>query len=373
MTADVKPDADAALPPRRVRIAVNGVLLPLALVATWYTGVRPLLGLVAARQWTQTECEILSSADESRTSRDSSGKQSTSHKLVIHYRYHHAGREHNVDDIDFYGGFAFRDSVRRDFLTRFPADSVVPCYFDPDDPGEAVLDRGFRSAYLLGLIPALLSLMFWSGLRHALWPPLEPTPAAPAPAPAPVPTTGALTLTPDFPPRRRLAVAAFTTGTFLAVTAPMFGPTSFPFVAAALGGLGWIGYQLLALANPVPRLIISRPTLAVGDSFELTWHIDGATDRLRNLRITLECSEWQRVQSGNKSQVHVTTLSTQPIHGDAVLASGTTTVTIAPNALATGANGRNIEWVLHVVGQIDRSPDLDEAFKITVLRAAPQS
>jgi hypothetical protein len=194
-------------------------------------------------------------------------------------------------------------------------------------------------------------------------------------SPSSIATSGPVALASSYPPRRRLAVAAVSSGLFLAVTAAFMGPArliGLPLGLATLGALGWVGYQLLALANPVPRLTVSATTVATGDTFELSWRLEGAVSRLRNLRISLECSEWTSVQSGNKRRTHVKQLAAHRIHGDAVVASGDATVAIPADALATGAHGRNIEWALHVVGEIERWPDLDDSFAITVL-AAPRS
>ncbi|MDC0666484.1 DUF3592 domain-containing protein [Nannocystis radixulma] len=144
------------------------MLLLLSLVAAWYSLVRPAWGMIAARGWVEHECEIVSSRIQSSYTRNSSGKSSLSESLAIVYRYEYAGRIHVVDDVDFYGGLAIRDAVRDDILARFPEDTTQPCYLDPADPGECVLDRGFRTIYLLGLIPLLMVLLFANGLRRAI-------------------------------------------------------------------------------------------------------------------------------------------------------------------------------------------------------------
>src|SRR5688572_17782185 len=101
-------------------IVACSLILLMSLVAAWFSFVRPVSGMISARGWVEHECEITTSKVERNYNRNSSGKGTISESLTVVYRYVYAGRVHVADDVDFYGGFAFRDSVRADIIARFP-------------------------------------------------------------------------------------------------------------------------------------------------------------------------------------------------------------------------------------------------------------
>jgi len=366
MTATAQLGSNVApLPPRGLRIGFFLMFLVPSLIATWYVLAVPLWGLATSHQWEQIECEVLQSTTQ--TSRGTDGK-TTSPTLKITYRYEYAGRIHVVDDIDFFGGFAVREAVILDFLDRFPTNIHRPCFVNPSDPTQCVLDRDFRAAYLLGLIPLLFCLVLCGALRHILWPPAEP---------APVASSGVTTLAPLLSPRQRVAVAFFVSAFILGIMAAVSGAGAllgFPLIFATLAGIGWVGYQLLALANPVPHITVSTTSVALGDRFELTWRIDGNTRRLRNLRISLECDEFITTTTKGSRRTRVERRVTVPIHGDTIALTGTATVQIPDDAPTSYRSSNHHQlWRLRFRGDIPRWPDLSEQYEITVLSAAPQS
>jgi len=57
---------------------------------------------------------------------------------------------------------------RTEELNAWTVGAGVPCWYDPADPLDVVVLRGFGGAYLFALLPLPVFLLGVAGLRHAL-------------------------------------------------------------------------------------------------------------------------------------------------------------------------------------------------------------
>lgn len=90
-----------------------------------------------SRTWPWTHALVLESRIEEST--NSRGEEMCA--PAIRYRYRAGGKDHESDRIEWGGKAATSDRAwAQDYVTRFPEGARVKVHYDPDDPGEAVLD-----------------------------------------------------------------------------------------------------------------------------------------------------------------------------------------------------------------------------------------
>jgi hypothetical protein len=116
----------------------------------WFTALKPLVGIVRARSWRETTCEIVESWVESTR-----GGARTAYRWRARYQYELAGRAWTGDRTSFFEGFT-RSARRREKEVTMPAGARVPCFVDPEAPHESVLDRGPSWRLLWALLPLAL-------------------------------------------------------------------------------------------------------------------------------------------------------------------------------------------------------------------------
>jgi hypothetical protein len=131
-----------------------------------------------------------------------------------------------------------------------------------------------------------------------------------------------------------------------------------------------VPYQFLALANPRPTMTLSRGAVPVGGSFTIEWRLSGAAHRVRSLQLTLEGREEARYRRGTDTHTDTNVFhrSTLTEVGDSMgVARGSTSVRIPDDTMHTfTANNNKVVWTIKLKGAINRWPDLDESFDITV-------
>lgn len=284
-------------------------------------------------------------------------------------------------------------------VDRYPEGSRQTAYVHPNKPEYAVLDRGFRPTLLLGLIPLAMVIIGGVGLLRRIARPRHHVPPAWGEAP-PVPSTGK-DLKPGQPITRRgktglgalivvvlfgaiwnFAVSflvrevlkAWSTGNpgchgaFLTVFA-------IPFVAVGIGMIVAFFYCLLKLFNPRPIVAMSSGAIALGESMELAWRFTSRYDRIDRLRIILEGREEATYRRGtNTTTDREVFLSENLIDTTrwAEIRFGKTTIT-APIGAVPSFDGQHnkILYVVRIIGDIRRWPDVNEEFVFRVVHAPP--
>ncbi len=377
--------------------------------------VWPALQVVEARSWSAVPCEIVSSGVRSHSSDDG-----TTYSVEAVYRYEIDGREILGNRYRFMGGSSSGYDSKQAAVDRIPAGSTVTCWVNPDDPFDAVVERGFTADYLFGLVPGLFALVGLGGIVFVVWgarslrkeagrPSWAPAGAArdfvrlaagdggaataegwAAETAAELPA-GPLTLEPAMSRLGKLgcatAVALFWNGivsVFLwqLVTEWRAGrPDWFlavflvPFVLIGLLLLSGIPYGVLALLNPRPRVHLSRGAVPAGGSVQIDWSFRGAGSRIRRLKLSLEA-----VKVITETEVHSRGASvstrTEPLRTVEVLDRGaehplefgSVSLTLPADAPPTSEGaGESVRWKLKLHGEIAYWPDVAEEYEIRVL------
>lgn len=368
--------------------------------------VAPALRVVEARSWQAVPCVILSSGVRSHSSDDG-----VTYSIEALYRYEVNGREHRSNRYQFMGGSTGGYDAKSEIVARIPAGSETTCYVDPNDPFEAVVERGFTSDYLFGLVPLFFAVVGLGGMAIVVlgaravrkeagrpsWGASlsELRPAAPPTGSVGVETgSGPLVLEPAMGRVGKLGCAMGVALLWNGITAPFVwiiarsfregNPEWFvmvvvtPFVLIGLLLLLGIPYSILALVNPRPRARLSRSALRAGEPVQIDWAFTGSAGRIRRLRIWLESfkTTTETVTTNRSPSIRTRTepLGTVDILDRGrdrldALQSGTMTFTVPDDILPSseGEGDGATSWKLKLQGEIAFWPDVLEEYPIAVL------
>jgi len=361
-------------------LATSGLLLFAALTG-W-----PALQWFRAQFWNETPCTIMVSKIASGETNDA-----RLYRPNVRYAYEYDGIPYEGDRVAF---VPFGSADRGDILEivhRYPEGRSLSCYVNPGNPEEAILNREFRAMYWGGLwivVPVVSIVAFvvivrlirrrgrsLSGSGKKVTMSYDD----------PIPPAAALESTEGGPLKRLgiiLIFALFWNG-FIALFITLMindGPSGAmgwfmllfmtPFVLVGLFLVGLVVHGLLALFNPRPRLVLSPGAIRLGETGELTWEFNGATNRIRRLAIRLEAHESARYTRGTNTVTDTSVFerfelfdSTDPneIH------SGRAPIAIPEFTMHSfDAPDNKFIWQVIVEGDIARWPDIDEKYTVDV-------
>lgn len=355
----------------------------------------PAWRVVSSQGWTPIDCEILSSSVGSHA-----GENGGTYSIDVRYRYTFEGIEYTGDRYEFLGGSSSGYKSKQKVVDALPEGSLTTCYVDPDEPSESVLYRGFSWVYLFALLPLVFILVGGVGIAWVLdsnhraaagrggaigesadrfaevdsW----ATPVAPA---------GQVELEEALSPGGKLGcligVAIFWNGIVSVFVWALWSDwqsgagfngcmTIFliPFVLVGLALLVGIPYQLLAMANPRPHLVLSRASVPLGGSAQLEWSFRGSTGRLQDLRIWIEGSEKATYRRGTNSHTDTEVfaeIEVAEIEPGMRLASGSATLEIPSDTMHSFEAAHNkIVWTLKLTSSIAWWPDVITEFPFVV-------
>jgi hypothetical protein len=98
---------------------------------------------------------------------ESSGEDGPTYRPEFLIRYAADGKIHELWTYDAVAVYTGSRRSQQEILDQFAVGQQYRCWYDPDDPGRAVLVRGYSwLMYLFGLIPLLLLVFLLVGLRH---------------------------------------------------------------------------------------------------------------------------------------------------------------------------------------------------------------
>ena len=350
-----------------------------------FLSLLPIYRAIESRSWRATACDVLSSrvVHSDETSRPD-----------IQYRYHVDDRPYTGNRYNFVPG-SDNISDYQSVVDRYPPGYRFECYVDPADPTRAVISRELTFGYFFGLIffafftliPGGFIFVWFRALDH-VWE--KPTPAAASGSgerAAETSGSGPIELRPKTSPLGKLIGAILIClvwngivglFTFFEITGSMSGGGGRWFLAVFLLIFQVIGlalivnvpYQMLALANPRPTLTLSRESVPVGGAVTLEWRLSGAAHRVKSLRLTLEGREEARYRRGTDTRTDTNVFHRIPLserNDSTGVALGTTSLRIPDDTMHTfTADNNKIIWTIKMKGDIDRWPDIDESFDITV-------
>jgi hypothetical protein len=360
--------------------------------------LRPAFKILGARTWPAVPCVVLSSEVKSHS--DSDG---VTYSVNILYSYEFKGREFKANRYHFMGGSSSGYSGKKAIVARHAPGTKTICYVNPNEPTEAVLERGFTPDLWFGLIPLAFIAVGAGGLAFAL---RRRSPsalaggvvagrvsAASGSALGAVPAlqhTGAFDsglLKPKASPWAKLfgiiAIALFWNGIVSVFVKeavdswrsgrPEWLLTLFlvPFVLIGLGFLGGIFYCFLALFNPRPRLRATPGAVPLGGTLSVEWQVTGRTEVLRRLRVRLQGREEAKYRRGTSTCTDTSLfadLELADITTHQEMRSGYRTVTVPAHLMHSFASDNNrVVWSISLHGEIPRWPDVKEEFPVTVL------
>lgn len=379
--------------------AFFSVFLLAGLGFSYVVFVRPVAQVLAARNWRETPCVILSSRV-----RTHSGSDGATYSVQVLYSYVIDGMEYRSSRYSFMGGSSSGYESKAAVVRRYAPGTCTVCYVNPADPTDAVLVREFTGEMWLGLIPLAFVAVGAVGLVWALRQrtpkvakPARPEAAALASAwPGGV---GARTRTPTGPVVLRstgsrlgkfvgsVLIAAFWNGilsVFIGEVVrsfqrgrPEWGLTVFmiPFVLVGLILVGYVGYSFLLLFAPGVKLRLSAGAVPLGGSADLEWEITGRATALRKLRLWLEGREEATRHQGKRTATERATFATLELAAPTLwtdIRYGQVRFSVPADAMHSfKATHNRITWVLRVHGDIAFYPDVDDEFPFTVLPWPP--
>jgi hypothetical protein len=350
--------------------------------------LRDVPKILSARGWEPVSCVIVGSAVA-----ESHAGEGPSYQVELEYAYAFDGQTFRGRRYSFMKVWTEDRARWQSIVDRHPAGSRAVCYVNPRHPSEAVIERGFTSDSLFGLIPISLAVIGAGGLvsslrklRQRRQPMAGALAISNADTPAAATTKGPVTLQPLYTPPRRLlgklvSLALWAGFTWFATLMTQGWRSRNPGLFEMVFGGVWavvgirtilgIARHFLALAAPRPKLTMTRGTVRLGESFGLQWEILGHRSWMRRLRIYLEGREEATYQRGTDTVTdrHVfRTIDMVDLTDPVRFASGQVTVTVPGDSMHSFASEHNkIIWEIHVQAEIPVWPDVQERFPLSVL------
>jgi len=341
----------------------------------------PAARFIASMTWEAIPCTVLSSRLRSWSTDDG-----TSYRADVLYVYRAEGRGWTSNRVDSFGfANSGRDSARA-ILDRHPDGTADTCWVDPRDPSRSVLERRLRPMHLLGLIP-LVFVIAGGALASYGWKKLRSRQGGHEASIEEAASAGEpLVLKPQVGPVGKVLGSLFFALLWNGIVSvflwqvwkgweqgrPDWFLTIFliPFVLVGLLSFGLVGYTLLALANPRPRLTLAPGRPRLGDGLRLDWGFTGRAGRLEHLHIFLEGREEATYQRGTKTYTDREVFATLDLidttnHWE--IPRGTAELVIPAETMHSfEGNSNKIVWEIKVAGKIARWPDVDQNFPLGI-------
>ena len=407
-----------------------GIFLLVGTVNTYFFLIHPLNGYFTVQHWEETPCEIL----ECKVKR--SGDH---YRVSVSYRYEFAGEELESSGYQHDSFINANQVSDRRLEQELSPGTKTICYVNPDSPDETVLNRDFSWWILIGLVPAGFALFGAFGLimipiagrksrdyladsEQGTDPELSPAFARLKAAFATgtsdedqtqgVPHQGpsGWELRADarrdwMPPLpsgpQELKSASSSLGMFVWLL--IFGviwniPVSLflfhlysdwqagqvewaatlfmiPFVAVGIGVLCGAVYQLLAMFNPRPQLVISNGAPSLGERLRVKWVLHGRVHKIRQFHVKLLGEEEAVYRRGTSTYTDTKTFFEETLfstHDVFEMESGETETELPGQTMHSfHASNNKIRWSLVIHGDIPLWPDVHQKFEIA-LQPAPQ-
>lgn len=378
------PLANRILSQRSAANPANGCMVLFALLfilvgsaGAYVTLVKPVAQLVAARSWTETRCTVRSSQVALAPGRGAT------YRVDIRYSYAVNGLPHEAKRYDFIAGSSSGKTGKQTIVDRYPPGALVPCWFDPAHPDEAVLSRGFSPSYLLGLFPLVFLAVGLGVLGLAI------RPGRWGNRPAPRPTAAARAkpaqLKAESSPFRLFLGVVFlaclwnglaSVFVWQLVSTWKKGQANgcmalfmVPFVLIGLAMILGVVRQLLALFNPRPHVTLTPGVLTLGKPALLQWRLGSGGQGVTRVRIDFEGRNESVSPRGGRTQGPVfLTLPVVESSDPAEIAAGGSASFTVPADLSSSFQGDpdDIVWTLRIRCELRFWPDSEDEYEVTV-------
>ncbi len=358
--------------------------------------LKPLWNVWRASDWKIVPCRIVSS----EVKRSGGGSDGVTYKVAILYAYQVDGRTFQSDRYSFFTIGSSGYSGKKEIVDQYRPWSGAICYVNPENPEEAVLERGITSALWWGLFPlpfiAIGLLTFapsWvfsdrssktgplrstrakrRSAQHGTAGHLHDALSGPLELKASSSAKGKLIGTLVFTLFWNGIISLFLKDVWKGFSQgrPEWFLTIFliPFVLVGLGAIAAAGYFFLNLFNPRIRLVVSSAAVPLGGKVEVQWSFHGNTRRIQDLKISLVGVERATYRRGTDTSTDEHVFAEVPLvetTDPEVISAGSEQVTIPSHLMHTfKAPNNEISWKFKVHGNIPRFPDVKEEFPLTV-------
>ncbi len=374
--------------------------------SAYFLTFQPLWGMLRSRSWVETPCRIVSS--ELKHGDDSS-------RVAIVYTYSVAQKDYQSDRYCFMvmssnTAGAWKNRV----IADHPPGKQTKCFVNPNDPSDAVIERGWVPEMWWGLFPipfllvGIVSFQVGIGMIRVTNPNATGTPSSWRPktledsskqesadiddqrSQGSFESAGPVTLTPAATPLQMLIgsffVAAFWNGivsVFVWDEVQRFWRGGFaaligfqtlfliPFVLIGIGLILFVFYNMLALFNPRPTLVVNSATIPLGEELTVNWSFSGRPGSIREFKISLKGIEKATYRRGSTTTTDKATFADIEIVATTEMfdmEEGSAKFMIPVDTMHSfDAPNNKIVWTLEVHGKIPCWPDVSASFPITVL------
>lgn len=359
--------------------------------------VIPVMQAINSRGWRETPCTITSS--ELEISSDSDG---TSYAPKIKYRYSLDGGEFNGDRYSFFKLSAGRKWAQS-IVDRYPVGTTVKCFYDPQQPSQAVLDRSMGiypivvGGFTMLFVIVGLGVIFF-GFRT---PQTSATSSASSGSALSVSwsfqTSSSSTAGADEwarfdgpqklkPVQSRWAAAIgvglitlFWDGIVSVFVVVLFFGGQFnwcfmaflvPFILIGLLLIVASVHQALALFNPKVEVALSNGAIPLGQSMDVAWQLTGRTNRLKKLTVKVIGTEKVTYTRGTRTHSEDSNFFESVLFEESNPAEfefGTREFQVPESSMHSFRGNKNqVLWKIVIHGDIPYWPNMDDSFEFYV-------
>jgi hypothetical protein len=348
----------------------------------------PILGIVQARGWRETPCTILASAVKEHSDSDGS-----TYSVELTYEYVVNDQTYTSSRYKFMSMSSSGYQGKKAIVDRLGPGTKTVCYVNRRNPSEAVIERGFTTDMLFGLIPLVFVAVGAGGLFGAFF--FKGKPKSPherggaLAARAPSKQEKGVLKSSTSPGARlgcAIGLATFWNGIISFFVVDLFRDWSsgrfegcaavimLPFVLVGLAAVAYVGYCLLALFNPRPTVRMHGEP-ALGETVEIEWEIRGNCDRMTRFAILLEGREEATYRRGTSTTTEKSifeSIELVALTRGKDMRRGRVKAAIPAGSMHTfKASNNKFLWHVHVKGEIPRWPDLGEEYELEVKPQRP--
>lgn len=350
--------------------------------ATYHTTSEALQQRRHAATLVAAECTITRHEVDSHV--DSDGD--TMYRPVVHYVHTVGQTRHEGHRIGFSSSSASMRSYAEGVLKNYPVGTRWPCWYDPQDPSDVVLDRS-TAGHSVALLPLGFAFVGLAVIVSAFTRSRTSRDGLASRAHWSRGKAGPLVLR----PRREHLFDVLLSGGFatcfglggvailgMAWTSGSVGTwlMALLFAATGLGLTLWFLRNLLRVLGPRPRLTLDEPTLRPGGSVQLHYRVGGPALGLFG-KISLVGQEEATYTEGTRSVTDTREFyRAELVPLRRTSRSGRATLSLPPYSMHSLHTDHNrIVWLIEVQAILGPSwwPDLDETYEIGVEPAQVES
>lgn len=380
----------------RVLFFIFGLVFLLAgLFFFWMVVIHPLLRSISASSWPSAEATITFS--EVKVDHDDDG---TTYSPDIHFEFQANGRTWHSETYSFNNISTGARGWVDDVVRKYAKGTQHECFYNPNNPKDAVLNRKYSYWNLLGLFTLifvavggfLIFLSFSKRRQKQSHQKDRLRFASPAHQGKTTDTnleypwdgwTGPRRLSPETTFAVRLTVIGLATLVWNGISWLLLwvvisddGLISLAalfmliFVVAGVGlCIGFI-YTLMSAFNPVVEIAISNGAVPIGQSVDIAWEVKGNVSRISKLSIELVGKEEATYTRGTNTYTDSNEFIRLPVEAtnDTLeVQFGSRQVQIPQESMHSFESEHNsIKWSIEAKGVIRYWPDINESYPFYV-------